>query len=474
MAIKIIILGAGPGGYVAAIRAAQLGAEVAVIEKDNVGGTCLNWGCIPSKVMKTTADMFENFKRAAQFGIRNTGSVHPDMARLATRKETVIKNQAQGILKLFKQHEIHYLRGNGIITGPGIVSVTRKEQPSVEVKWDKLIIATGTKPHELQNFPFDGKRIISSNDALYMETLPESLFMLGGGVVGCEFASIFSALGCRVTLVEAMDRLLPLPSLDEDCSKVLRREMKKRKVNIFLNQTASFVENSTDTLRITLTPTPGAKANKITPATVETAQMLVCIGRRPCTSEIGLGKIGVAKDDHGWVTTNEKMETNIEHVYAIGDVLGPSKIMLAHVASAEGIVAAENALGGSRLMDYSTVPSAIFTSPEVAGVGITESQAKAQGYDVRSDTVLFRTIGKAHIMGEIAGQAKIVSSTDTGKILGVHIIGPHAADLIAEATLAIQMNATTRDLAETIHAHPTLAEVMMEVSHKALNMSIHG
>lgn len=477
MTTRITIIGAGPGGYVAAIRAAQMGAEVTLVEMDNVGGTCLNRGCIPSKIMKTTAEMLEHFHRAQEFGITVNGKALPDMERLAARKEKLIQSQTKGILGLLSHHKIRYLKGCGTIKGPNIAEVWQEDGNVLEVPWDRLILALGSRPMDLPLFPFDGKRIISSNDALNLYNIPESMLIVGGGVIGCEFAFIFNSLGSKVTIVEALSRILPLPSVDEDCSKILQREMKKRKINFLVNKTAEKFEDNGKKLKVTIGPSPflqELKEKEKKSLTAEIDCVLVGIGRSPNTENAGLEKIGVKTDKKGWIITDEKMETSAPFVYAIGDVLGPLKIMLAHVASSEGLVAAENAMGQSRIMNYNAVPGAIFTMPEVADVGLTEIMAKEQGYNVRSDTVLFRSLGKAHVIGEIAGQAKIVSDAENGRILGVHIVGAHAADLIAEGTLAIQMHATVKDLSETIHAHPTLSEIMLETAFKAFDRSLHG
>ena len=477
MATRLTIIGAGPGGYVAAIRAAQQGADVTLVEKDEVGGTCLNWGCIPTKVMVTTAEMIERFQRASEFGLAVNGPVLPDMERLMARKQKVVQDQVGGILKLLDHHEIPLLKGTARIVAPDRLRVTREGGEPVEVQWDRLILAPGSESLAIPGLPFDGKRIISSNDALDLTAIPESILIVGGGVIGCEFAFILSSLGSQVTVVEAMDRLLPLPSVDEDCSKVLQREMKKRKIRFMVNRAVESVDESEGKLRVNIGPSPFTKELKerdSKPVTMEVEKVLVSVGRVPCTKDIGLKDIGVRTDKRGWIIANDRMETSAPHVYAIGDVLGPAKIMLAHVASAEGFVAAVNAVGGNREMDYDTIPGAIFTMPEVADVGLTETQAREGGYDVRADTVLFRTLGKAQVIGEIAGQAKIVSDAETGKILGVHIIGPHATDLIAEGTLAVQTGCSVKDLAKTIHAHPTLSEVMGEAAFRATDMPLHG
>jgi dihydrolipoamide dehydrogenase len=475
---KIAVVGAGPAGYVAAIRAAQIGADVTVVEEDNVGGTCLNWGCIPSKVMITTAELLQKIKKADAFGIDVEGSVRLNMQRLMERKNTVIKSQTKGILDLLKLHNIRYLKGTGYIKGKGLAAVRLSNEKTQEVPWDKLILATGTRPFNLPSLAFDGHKILSSNDALCLQEVPDSILIVGGGVIGCEFAFLFSALGSKVTIVEALSRMLPLPSVDEDCSKVLQREMKKRKINFTVNKTVERCDEVNGKLRVTLGPSPfleNLTEKDKRPIYENVDKILVCIGRTPNTTNIeGFDSMGVKLDEKGWVVTNARMETSVEDVYAIGDLLGPSKIMLAHVASTEGLVAAENAMDRHRTMDYNIVPGAIFTMPEVACVGLTEAQAKTQGYQARADSVLFRTLGKAQVIGDIAGQAKIVSDIGSGKILGVHIIGPHATDLIAEGALALKTGARAQDLADTIHAHPTLAEIMLETSLKALDRPLHA
>jgi len=477
MGLKIVVIGSGPGGYIAAIRAAQLGGEVTIIEQDKVGGTCLNRGCIPSKVMIKTAGMLENFRRAEEFGIHSTGPVTTDLLKLMDRKERVIKSQAEGIHKLLKKNKIHYLKGHGFIKESGLTTVKPEDGNTIEIPYDSLILATGSYPVSLSSIPFDGDRIISSNEALNLREIPESILIVGGGVIGCEFAFVLAALGSKVTVVEALSRMLPLPSVDEDCSKVLQREMKKRKIKFIVNRVVESYKDKDGKLSVTISPSPfleniSDKDKK--PIIEEVDKILVCIGRKPSTGNIGLENIGLNVDEKGWIIANEKMETSIAGVYAIGDVLGPSKVMLAHVASAEGLVAAENAVGGSKKMDYTAVPGAIFTMPEVANVGLTEAQAKKINDNVRADSVLFRTLGKAQVAGEIAGMAKIVSDADTGRILGVHIVGSHATDLIAEGTLAINSGCSVKDLAATIHAHPTFSEVMQEASFKALDRSLHG
>lgn len=481
MATRITIIGAGPGGYVAAVSAARLGAEVTVIEQENVGGTCLNWGCIPSKIMITTAALLENFHKADTFGVDlpgdSNGGPRVNMAKLMARKEAVITTQAKGIHDLFQHHKVRHLAGSAFIKEPGKVRVRSADGEETEALWDRLIIATGTQPLEIPSLPFDGKAVLSSNHALCLDSVPESILIVGGGVIGCEFACMLSGLGAKVMVVEALPRLLPLPSVDEECSKTLGREMKKKKIGFMVNKTVTGFEKVDGKLKVSVGPSPFLEApteRDKKPVTLEVEKMLVCIGRKPNSENIGLENIGVQTDDRGWVIADNRMRTNVDNVFAIGDILGPAKIMLAHVASTEGEIAVENALGGDRRMDYTVAPGGIFTSPEVANVGLTEAQAAAAGISVRADTVLFRTLGKAQVIGDIAGQAKIISEADSGKVVGVHIIGPHATDLIAEGTLAVKMGVTVTELAHTIHAHPTLAEVMLETALKAIGRPIHG
>jgi dihydrolipoamide dehydrogenase len=477
MTLKIAILGAGPGGYVAAIRAAQLGADVTLIEKARVGGTCLNYGCIPSKILKRTADLLEDFRRAKEFGIEIDSSPACTMKSLMARKETILRNQQKGILALLKNSRIRYVTGNASIREHNLLEYTDDNGHVNEVRWDRLILATGSRPLSLPSFPLDGRAILSSNDALALNHIPKSITIFGGGVIGCELAFIFNSFGSKVTIVEGFDRLLPLPSVDQDCSKIIAREMKKRKITVLLNKTVLSAVSSGDNLEIGVGPSPFAgdlreKERQIIRESSD--RLLVCIGRTPNSDNLGLAGIGVEVDEKGWIRVDEMMRTTAPDVFAIGDVLGPAKVMLAHVASSEGEIAAENCLGAGRKMSYEIIPSAIFTMPEIGNVGLSEQEARKRYQDVQADTVLFRTTGKAQVLGELAGEVKIVSRSGPGTILGVHITGAHASDLIAEGALAIRMGATVQDLATTIHAHPTLPEIMLEAAFKAIGRPLHG
>ncbi len=316
--------------------------------------------------------------------------------------------------------------------------------------------------------------VCTSDEALHWKTLPKRLLIVGGGVIGCEFACILAGLGARVSLVEAMPRLIPLPSMDPDTTAVLLREMKKRKIQVHLGRTVSGLEPLGTRVRAVIAAAPGGTGEAPPPITAEFDKVIVAVGRRSNSAGLGLERLGLAADARGWLDADEGMRAGAPGVFAIGDALGPAKIMLAHVASAEGLVAAENALGASRRMDYGAVPAAVFTSPEVAAVGLTEAQAGEAGLAARAETFLFRALGKAQAMGEIAGQIKLVWDAGSQRVLGVHLIGAHATDLVAEATLTVRLGVKVGELAETIHAHPTLAEAMLEVAHRALGAPIHA
>lgn len=477
MAAKIVIIGGGPGGYVAALRAAALGGDVTLVEKENLGGTCLNWGCIPSKIMKHSADMLVKFSEAGKLGIRVEGKILHDMAALMERKNKILDTQRKGISSLLQAGHVSVTMGRAKIKGPGCVGVALNDGTRKEFEYDRLILATGTEPLNIPAFPFDHDRIVSSNDVLQLTKIPESLVIVGGGAIGCEFACIFSALGAEVTIVEAMSRLLPLPSVDEDCSKLLLKEMKKRKITVICDTVVQSSEMKGDLLSIRLAVSPftdNKDPKKLKAEEIQAEKMAVCIGRSALSKDLGLETVGLSSTSQGWIQVDEHMETRIKGVYAIGDILGPQKVMLAHVASHEGIIAAENAMGKDSSMNYEVIPGAIFTMPEIGTVGLSESEAVKKGLDIDCFTVNFRTLGKAQAIDELPGFAKMIIDKNSGKILGVHLMGAHATDLIAEATLAIQKGLTAKGLAHTIHAHPTLAEIMGEVALKAAGTPIHG
>ena len=415
MAQKIIIIGGGPGGYVSAVRAAGLGADVTLIEKENLGGTCLNWGCIPSKIMKNSADVFLKLSKAKKLGLTIDGTVSANMTALIDRKNKILETQRKGIASLLKTNNIRVEFGTASLKGQGRVMVSKKEEDDLLLDYDKLIIATGTEPLNVPAFPFDHEFILSSNDILSLNDIPESMVIVGGGVIGCEFAFIFAALGTKVTVVEAMSRVLPLPAVDEDVSKLLLREMKKHKIKVLCDTVVTKAEKSGNSLDIHLDVSPftdNPKPKKLKKKILTAGKMAVCIGRSALSSDLGLDSIGLETTKQGWIQVNETLETSVAGVFAIGDILGPEKVMLAHVASHEGITAAENAMGQNRTMNWDVIPGAIFTMPEIGTVGLSEKEAEKNGFNVEAFSLNFRTLGKAQAIDEIAGSAKMIVEKD--------------------------------------------------------------
>lgn len=457
--MKLAILGSGPGGYVAAIRAAQSGAQVTVIEENNVGGTCLNWGCIPAKILVSSSEMFSTAKRLQEFGIEITGEISPNFLRILDRKDRIVSMQTKGIRNLFKFHGITLKEGRGHLISPSEIALILKNGSHETVQADRIILATGSRPYELSGLPFDGKQILSTDDVFRMDAIPKSIIIIGAGVSGCEFACIFRQLGSDITLIEKLPRALA--NEDAEISEIFERELKKKGIRLLTNIAIDKVDMQDGSIRVLLTDGREVRAEKA----------LVSAGRALNSDGIGAERVGIRKGAGGEITVNEKMETNISGVYAIGDVIGGH--LLAHVASAEGLVAAKNSSGGNERIDYSAVPSAIFTSPEIASVGIREEKASEMGIKVRTGHFQFRALAKSHIIGEIDGMIKVISDERSDKILGVHIIGPHASDLIHEAVLAISMGLRTKDVSRVMHAHPTLSEVLQEAVADVHGEAIH-
>jgi len=463
----LAILGAGPGGYVAAIRAAQLGARVTVIENQALGGVCLNWGCIPSKALLSVVELGDKAKKAKDFGIQLSGPVTYDPAVMVARKNKVVSTLVKGIATLFKTWNIEHVEGTGELLDARTIRVTKPDGTETRVVADGVIIATGSSWPNLPLFPIDGTQIITSKQALDLSRIPVSLLIVGGGVEGCEFASLYSGLGTQVTLVELVPRLLPLE--DEEISQMMERELKKRGVDIRTGVTVDQIVRQPDLVTAHLRD--GLSLN------VE--QVLVSVGRGFNSRGIGLEKAGVQVGTRGEIVVNERMETNVPGVYAIGDVVG--KAMLAHVASAQGKVAVENFMGRPRTIDYDVIPTGIFTLPEIGRVGLTEQQARdrcvAAGKDPQQSVKVGRFryggLGKAQATGDIQGLLKVVADAESDRILGVHILGAHAADLVHEAALAMHLGATVSRVAEMIHAHPTLAEGLMEAMEDVHGHAIH-
>ncbi|MGA1875844.1 MAG: dihydrolipoyl dehydrogenase [bacterium] len=453
------IIGAGPGGYVAAIRASQLGARVCLIERARVGGTCLNLGCIPTKTLVGCVTALTNMQQAEEFGIR-AEEISFDFKKMMERKDRIVDRLTKGIRQLLKSNEIDLIRGEARIPAPGTLEVKSTEDngKSDKLSVEKIIIATGSRPARIPAFQTDGERVITSDEALALTEVPERLLIVGGGVIGCEFACIFNALGSKVTVVEVMPDLIQLQ--DKQISRQLRLLMKKSGVTILTNESIREVRKGSQEIEIAL------ESGKVLQADI----MLVSIGRVFNSDNLGLEELGM-KTSKGMIMVDNRMRTSVEGVYAVGDV--SSRLRLAYIASAEGIVAATNCMGKRKTMDYSFVPTCIFTMPEIAAVGLTEEQAKAEGYDIGVGKFPFSASGKALAMGETDSFIKVIADHDEDRVLGVHIIGPHATDIIHEAALAIRMGVTIRQLVDTVHAHPTLSEVLVEAAEDVKGISIH-
>lgn len=476
MATRIVIIGSGPGGYQAALRAAQLGARVFLVEAKEAGGTCLNWGCIPTKTLLASAGALEIARNLGALGINLDGKVSPDWNAMLDRKNSVVQVQIQGLEKLFASYDIEMVRGRGRLSGNGQVEVALTDGGDRTLDYDRVILSTGSRPADLPGLARDGRHIFNSDDMFALPEIPASLAVVGGGVVGCEFATIMSALGCQVTIIEALDRLLPMPSLDLDCSRLLQREFKKRKVKINTGMVVNQWQAGDQGVELELEASPLIEHGKRPPKpqTITVDKVLVAVGRALNTDGLGLAAAGVERDERGAVKVDNHLCTTAENIYAVGDMLGTGRPMLAHMAGAEGVAAAANAMDGRETVPYEVVPSAAFTSPEVAWVGLSPAQAEERGLEINTAVFNFRALGKSQAMGELAGQCKLVCAQQTSRLLGAHIIGPHAADLIHECALALQLGATAGDISHTIHAHPTLSEAVHETAEACLGLGLHS
>ena len=453
----VAVIGAGPGGYVAAIRAAQRGAKVIVVEKLNLGGVCLNVGCIPTKTLINTANTYKKLQHAEEIGLK-VGKVKLDMKAMVARKDVVVKTNTGGIGALFKGYGIKVVKGDAVITAPGKVKVDKET-----IKADKIIIATGGRPAQLPGLEFDGKTIIGATKALDITDLPKRVAVIGAGALGAEFACIWNAFGSEVTIIEAMPTVLPRE--DAELTKRVASIWKRDGIDV---RTATTVTKLTKTKTGAKLVLEGKKGGEI-----EVDKVLVGVGLE-CNSEVVTQnpKLGVKTGARGGIEVNDKMETSVPGIYAIGDVI--NRTWLAHGASAEAIVAATNATGGDKKMDYRVLPACNFTSPEVASVGMTEAAAKEAGIDVKVGKFMFMGNGRAHALGETDGMVKIIGDAKTDEIIGVHIMGHEAGEMIATAALAMSMEATVEEIVNTIHTHPTLSEVMLEAAEDYYGMGIHS
>ena len=451
------VIGSGPGGYVAAIRLGQLGKETVLIEKESLGGVCLNIGCIPSKALIRVAKLKQRIEAAKQIGLEVTG-VNVDFGKVQAWKQTVVDRLVSGVEYLLKGNNVQVMKGMAKFrTAHELEIVTPAGTEIVEAK--NIVIATGSRYFDLPTFKFNGTTIISSTEALSLQQVPKKLAIIGGGVTGLEMGTMYTQLGCKVTIIEMLDQLLP--GTDIDLVRIVERSLRKLGVEYHVKSKANEFRDG----RVYATLEDGKEG------IFEAEKVLVTVGRRPNTDGIGLENTGMQIDSHGFIQVNKKMQTNIAGLYAIGDVVGPP--MLAHKASKEGIVAAEVIGGMNSEADFHAIPGVIFTDPEIATVGLTESQAREKGYDPIVGKFPFSVLGRALLAGETEGFAKIVADKATKLVLGVHIVGSEASDMISEAVLAIEMGATLEDIGLTVHPHPTLPESVMEAAEAADGKAIH-
>lgn len=449
--VHVVVIGGGPGGYPAAIRAAQLGAKVTIIEKDELGGTCLNRGCIPTKALLQSAGMYKGTKEAEIFGVKTAG-VTLDFAAVMKRKSTVVRQLVGGLGGILKSHGMKIIKGSGMIINFDTVKVVESGE---EIKCDKVIIATGSVPSRV---PIDGIDLaITSDEALNLDKLPGSILIIGGGVIGMEFAQIMNQMDVAVTVVEMLPQIIPTE--DPEIAKAFAGIAQKAGIEINTNTSVSKIKAKGRKKIVTF----GDKQKEVD-------IVLVAVGRSPYTEGLGLDKVGVAMEK-GFVKVDEYLETSVKGIYAVGDVIG--NYMLAHLATAEGEIAAMNVLGHQKKMSYRCVPRGVYTTPEVASVGMTEQEAREKCGDIRIGRFPFVGCGKALVINETDGLVKIIADKKFGEVLGVAILGPHATDLINEAAIAIQMEATFEEMAHTIHAHPTIAESIMEAALDIDAQAIH-
>jgi dihydrolipoamide dehydrogenase len=452
----LTVVGGGPGGYVAAIRAAQLGLKVVLVERDRLGGVCLNEGCIPTKALLASAHVFESIKRAGEYGI-SVGDPSVDLSAVFERKDAIVARLRGGVEKLLKKRDIVVVKGEGALLKPGVVRVIEAGSERL-LESSSVILATGSTPIVPPAFGYDGKRVITSTEALSMVDLPENLIVIGTGAIGCEFAGFYSAMGVEVVLLEMLPEILP--GEDASAVRLLKRALKKRGVDI---RTGVRVESLT----------PGdtrVRAELSEGEPIEAAVAILAMGRRPAVENSWIVESGI-KIESGAVVVNDRMETSLEGVYAIGDLVGGW--LLAHVASREGIVAASCAAGRDLSMDYRAVPRCTFTHPEIASVGITEAEAAEQGLEVDVGRFPFAALGKALADGETTGFVKVIAESGSGRVVGGVVVGANASVLVHEIGIAIANDLSAEDIAAVIRAHPTLSESVMEAAEAALGVSIH-
>lgn len=451
----VTVIGSGPGGYVAAIRCAQLGLKTAIIEKyPTMGGTCLNVGCIPSKALLDSSEHFEN----AKHNFANHGIIidepKADLARMIARKNEVVDQTTKGITFLMDKNKITVYEGVGSFESSTQVKVTKNDGSSEIIDSKYIIIATGSKPSSLPFITLDKERVITSTEALELKEIPKHLVVIGGGVIGLELGSVYKRLGSEVTVVEFMDKIIP--TMDGALSKELNKVLRKQGMKFMLSTAVQAVERNGDIVKVT------AKDKKGEEVVVEGDYVLVSVGRKPYTDGLAIEKAGVDLDERGRVKTNQHLQTNVSNIYAIGDVVAGA--MLAHKASEEGVLVAEQLAGQKPHINYNLIPGVVYTWPEVAAVGKTEEQLKAEGVAIKVGNFPMRALGRSRASGDLDGFIKIIADEKTDEVLGVHMIGARAADMIAAAVTAMEFRASAEDIARMSHAHPTFAEAIKEAA----------
>jgi dihydrolipoamide dehydrogenase len=456
-----VVIGGGPGGYVAAIRLAQLGKNTALVEKEALGGVCLNWGCIPSKALIAAANLVEDIRDAADRGIL-ADKPRVDLDKLRQFKDDVVKKLVGGVGQLEKGNGVEVVKGTAAFVGPDAVEVQGKDG-AVRLEAGAFIVATGARPVEIPGFAFDGKDVWSAREAVDLPELPKRLLVIGGGVIGLELGTVYAKLGSKVTVVEALPQILT--GVDPEAVRLVQKGLRQREVAVHVNAKAKGFERKGGALLVRAEVDGKEQA-------IECDKILVSVGFRPLTDGLGLDRAGVILGPKGFVEVNERFQTSVPSIYAIGDLCGPP--FLAHRASKEGEIAAEVIAGKKSARDWVSMPAAIFTDPEVAVVGMTEEEARAAGHDPITGKFAFAALGRAIAIAHTDGFVKVVADRASKLLLGVTIAGPEAADLIAEAALALEMGAYLEDVALTVHAHPTLPEAFMEACKAALGEAIHA
>ena len=453
---KLTIIGGGVGGYPAAIRAARMGAEVTLIEKDALGGTCLNWGCIPTKALLQSAGVVHTMKNSAHFGI-NCKGYEINFEAVMNRKNAVVSQLTRGVEGLLGSKKVKVIKGTASFVDSKTLQIAETGE---KVQGDKILIASGSKPGKIPIEGIDGPSVMDSTQVLAMNALPKSVVVIGGGVIGVEFAQFLNAMGTTVTIIEMLPNLIP--GADKEIAQLLEKLIAKSGVKVITKAAVKSIANKKTESTVTYTVADKTE-------TVSAEKIILTVGRKPDFSLLNVDKVGI-KHEKGAIIVNSFMETNVPGIYAAGDVIGG--IMLAHLASAEGECAVKNALGHREAMRYRAVPACIYTSPEVGSVGLSEEQAK-ESHDIQVGRFPFRGNGKALVLNEVEGMVKIISDKKYGEVLGVHIIGPHATDLIAESVLGMNMEMTAEDLANAIHPHPTISEAVMEAAMALTGGPIH-